>query len=116
MVIVSGPLPGTDGHVLARLQEFLFDCIQGEILIALYNHGGIALRDDFTAPGCLSHSRFSATNANRCIRILSNRPNCPRSLWIHFLKSKGGSARFVTIRHAAEERQWLNRALKIIPS
>jgi len=24
-------------------------------MIALDNHGGIALRDDFTAPGCLSH-------------------------------------------------------------
>ena len=55
VVIVSGPLPRADRRVLARLQEFLFDRVQREILIALNDHGGAALRDDLAAPGCLRH-------------------------------------------------------------
>ncbi len=52
---MSGPLPGTDSGVLARFQEFSFDRVKREILIALDYHGDVALRDDFTAPRCLSH-------------------------------------------------------------
>jgi len=55
VVIVSGPLPRADRRVLAWLQEFLFDRVQREILIALNSHGGVALRDDLAAPRCLCH-------------------------------------------------------------
>jgi hypothetical protein len=41
--------------MIAWFQEFFFDRVQREILIALDNHGGVALRDEFAAPGCLSH-------------------------------------------------------------
>ncbi len=63
VVIVSGPLPGADCRVLARFQEFFFDRVQREILIALDNDRGVALRDDFTSPGCLNHF---VTLCNQC--------------------------------------------------
>jgi hypothetical protein len=41
--------------VAARLQEFLFDGIGREILVAFDNDSGVAFGDDFSAPERFGH-------------------------------------------------------------
>jgi len=54
VVIVSGPLAGADCRVLARFQEFFFDRVQREILIALDNDRGVALAMTLTSQDALT--------------------------------------------------------------
>src|SRR4029077_14727589 len=55
MVVVRGALPGAFASVRARPEEFLLHRFGGEILVPFDDDGAIAVRDDFSCPGCFRH-------------------------------------------------------------
>jgi hypothetical protein len=55
VVVMGSAFPGANRGVIAGLQDFFFHRFGWEILVALDHDRGVALRDDFSAPGCFGH-------------------------------------------------------------
>src|SRR5437764_14739040 len=53
MIVLGSALPSTDRGVIAGLEEFFFDTVGRELLVALHHHRCVGFRDDCSTLRCI---------------------------------------------------------------